>query len=139
MRQAHIGRSLGAEDGRTGGGRRPLRGRGALAAVGEGKAVLALGGAEMRRRGNRQPRGGSSLDEHAAECKSLRHGRARAVLPEIGDVGVHGREKRADALVEQVARKDQIEVAPVQTALAERKVYRGFLKLAFGEFPRFLP
>ena len=52
---------------------------------------------------------------------------------------MHGREKRADALVEQIARKDQIEVAPVQAALAERKVYCGFLKLAFGEFPRFLP
>ena len=82
--------------------------------------------------------GCACLDEHAAERKSLRHGRACAVLTEVGHIRVHGGEKRADALVEQISGEDQVEVAVPQTALAQREVDGGALKLAFRKLPRLL-
>ena len=82
--------------------------------------------------------GGACLDEHAAECKSLCHGRARAVLTEVGHIRVHRGEKRADALVEKVPGKDQVEVAVSQTALAQCEVDGGALKLTFRKLPRLL-
>ena len=81
----------------------------------------------------------AALDQTAAERKTLCHSRACTVLPEIGHIRVHGRQKRADALVEQVACKDQVERTLGQGGLAQRKPDGGLLQLAFCQLPRALP
>ena len=93
----------------------------------------------MRGRGRDQPARRAALDEARTERQPLRHGRARAVLPEVRHVRLHGREERADALVEQVARQDHIKAAFLQPGFFERGLDRGLLQLAFGQLPRFLP
>ena len=93
----------------------------------------------MRGRGRDQAARRAALYEARTERQPLRHGRARAVLPEVRHVRLHGRKERADALVEQVARKDHVKVAFLQAALFERGLDCGFLQLALGQLPRFLP
>ena len=139
MRDADVPAALPAQYHRARRGGRPLCGGRALTAVGEREAVLPLRRAEMRGRGRDQPARRAALDEARTERQPLRHGRARAVLPEVRHVRLHGRKERADALVEQVARKDHVKVAFLQAALFERSLDRGFLQLALGQLPRFLP
>ena len=93
----------------------------------------------MRGRGRDQTARRAALHEARAERQPLRHCRARAVLPEIRHVRLHGGEERANTLVEQVARKDQVKVALLQARLAERGLDRGLLQLALGQLPRLLP
>ena len=82
---------------------RPLRGRCPLAAVFERKAVLPLGRAKVRACRGAHTFGKAAVERHRGEGHALAHGRACAVQAEVRHAGVFQRERRADALIEQIA------------------------------------
>ena len=119
--------ALRTEDAAARCGGRPLGGRGTLAAIGDGHAVLALGGAVVRAglRGGKPRK--APVDEQARERQPLAHRGARAVEPVERDAELAQAEGRPDALVEQVAREDIVQILRRKPALLQRALKRAAL------------
>ena len=117
---------------------RPLRGGSALRAVFERRAVLALGGAVVRRGHNPRRACKAAADRHGSQQKPLHRGRAGAVQPEIGNVVGEKPVGRTDALVEQIARKERVHIAVAQARSGERQTERHALGFALRTLPCFL-
>ena len=133
---AHKGRlSILADHARARAGDRPLGSGGALSAVLQREAELPLGRAEVgggdRQALPRKPR----VHKHAGKAETFRHGGAGAVQPEEGDCHLAGGIGRADALVEQVAGKQKVDLLLLHAALLQRQVDGLLLHQRLGLFP----
>ena len=93
-----------------GAGHRPLGSGGALAAVLQGCAVLPLGGAEMRGHHHRCPLPEAAVQRHGGQSQPFPHGGAGPIQAEEGEVLFPGGVGGADALVEEVAGKQPVQI-----------------------------
>ena len=130
---------LDTQNAASGGGGCPLGGGAALAAVGQGRAVLPLGGAEVGGRLRRGDGGAAAGDGCGCQRQRLAHGGACAVHPVEGDVEIPQGEGGADILVQQVAGEHAVHVLRRQTALLQRQPQGVGLHLRLALLPRFPP
>ena len=121
---------------RTGHG--PLGCGRALAAIFQRQAILPLGRCKVGRGHGGRPLGIAAVDHHGCHQQALRHGGAGAVqsqkwhaLPPHGKAG-------ADALVQQVAGAEHVQLLRRKKRFLQRPLQRLLLHLAFGLFPSFL-
>ena len=89
-------------------GDRPLGGGGALAAVFQRGAVLALGGAEVGAGGHRRLLAKAAVQHQGGQGEALAHGGAGPIQAEEGQAVLPGGEGGADALVQQVPGKEKV-------------------------------
>ena len=131
--------ALRADDAAAGAGDRPLRGGRPLTAVAKRKTVLPLGGCKVRGGQCGRALCVARVDGGSGKRQPLCHGRARAVQTEKRDLcAAHG-EGGADALVEQVACKQHVQLAAAGRGLLPRSIERQLLKARLSLLPRFLP
>ena len=105
---------------------RPLRSRRALSAVSLRKAELALGRAEMRRRQSCAERSDTVVRKYRRHAQRLSHCRARPVHPHEPQSVIAHTVRRTGALIQQIARKDEADVA-LGDAPAEKRLFEGVL------------
>ena len=105
-----------AQDAAAGGGSRPLGGGAPLGAVGQGHAVLPLGGAVVRGGHGRRHVGRAPLQQHGRQRKPLAHGGTGGVQAAHAEGLVAQGEIAGGALVEQIPRQHQIHVLRLHTA-----------------------
>ena len=113
--------------------------RGALAAIGDWHTVLPLRCAEVAGRHGGGPLGEAAGNEQRAQGQGFPHGGARAVEAVEGDPEVPQAKGCADALVEQVAGQDIVQVLRGEGGLLQRLAQRGLLHGALRLLPCFLP
>lgn len=125
-----------ADHRRTGRGGRPLGGGRPLATVLERIAELLFRGGKVRRRGRDRIVGGAAVREHGRHRQGEGHGGARAVQPGKGDVQLPQAKGGGDALVEQVAGKDHVDLRRGERRLGQRAddrlTHEGALRLFPG-------
>ena len=136
VRDARIGFFAGCrKNRRAGAGHRPLRGRGALAAVFERLAKLAFRRAKMRSRGRGSGAACAAVEQQRRDGQRKRHRRARAVQPAKRHAAAGKRKRRRGALVLQIACQNQIELRQRQIRFFRRQLHRRAQQRLF----RFLP
>lgn len=130
--------ALAREEAATAACGRPLRGRRALRAVGHRHAVLPLGGAEVRGGQRRGARGIPAVEHQCGERQALAHRGARTVESIEWDAALSQSERRADALVQKITRKDEVKVTHLEPHLFQRAGERVALHGTLTLFPGLL-
>ena len=109
----------------------------ALAAVGHRHAVLALRRAEVGGGHGCGVVGKAAVDEHGGQGQRFAHGGAGAVKPVKGDVELPQAEGGADALVQQVACQNIVDVSGGQLGPFQRSLQHSLLHGGLGLLPAF--
>ena len=120
-------------------GYRPLGGGGALTAVLQGGAVLALRRAEVGGDHHPRPLSETTVQGHGCQNQPLAEGGAGPVQAEEGNFLLPGRVRGADALVEQVAGKQPVQLLGGEGALLKGQGQGLLLHSPFGLLPGGLP
>ena len=116
-----------SHDAAAGASHGPLGCRRALAAVAEREAVLPLRRGKMRRGMRCRRVRKARIDERRRQKQRFGHGRARAVKPQKRDRRAARRERRGNALVQQISREQHINVLIAHAELPLRRVQRQLL------------
>ena len=120
MGEVGAGTLPGQEDG-SGGGHSPLGGGSALAAILQRGAVLPLRGAEVGGDHHPGPLPKAPVQCHGGQGQTLPHGGAGAVQPEEGALLIPGGKGGTDALVQQVAGEQPVQLPLSRPCLFQRQ------------------
>ena len=129
----------GGQNGTSGGGCRPLSGRGTLRTVRHRHSILPFRRAEMRTADTRAVTRKSSLQSHSGKRQCLPDGGTGSVYPVKGNAKVPQSERGTDTLIKKVSGKDNIHILRLQSGTFQATPQHPFLHNRFGFFPCFFP
>ena len=118
---------------------RPLRGRGALVAKFQRRAVLSLSCAKVAACRANQAVSKAAVCQHAADGQRFRHGRACAIQPIKRNPHISNAKRRCDRLCKKIPGKCHSDIRRLKTGFSDRQYSSFFLESAFGVFPGICP
>ena len=122
----------------AGSGDSPLGGGGALPAITEGEPVLPFGGCEMGGCLGHNLVRKTAAYHHGCGQQAFCHGGTGTIKAKVWNILIAQAERRADALVQQISGKHQVEVGLFHAGLFCQLLQRQLLAALFGLLPGFL-